>query len=268
MSLNHFPPVTLNVTEKNVATTPNQKNIPPLTVWSSHLSRIRLKYEACRSLAFDYQAALWAVKFPIQGFDSRIQGFILRVWAVGWVKFSYSRLKLPAGVSSPQASTFCLLSIEQQPADCRPSVPRGNNDTHQWIFVDLPAWSATEPCWGTGDLSDPESWLWPGVKHLHELNFSSMTCSVPTLAVCRYVVHSTLFIAGHLTSLQYSSVQLNQHIGPMNILDLPLCSSCQTALGRLVTFIVIYWIWILEIKNGCMVHPVTEHFCHLRTSLI
>ena len=161
------------------------------------------------------------------------------------------------------ASSFNLLFALNWAADCRPSVPRGNNDTHQWIFVDLPASAcpATEPCWGTGDLSDPESWLWPGVKHLYELNFSSMTCSVPTLAVCRCVVHSTLFIAGHLTSLQYSSVRLNQHIGPMNILDLPLCSSCQTALARLVTFIVIYWIWILEIKNGCMAQAV--HFCHL-----
>ena len=33
------------------------------------------------------------------------------------MKFSYSGLKLPAGVSSPQASTFCLLSIEQQIVD-------------------------------------------------------------------------------------------------------------------------------------------------------
>ena len=51
----------------------------------------------------------------------------------------------------------------------------------------------------------------------------------------------------------------------MNTLDLRLCSPCQTALARLVTFIVIYWIWILEVRNGFIVQ-VTEHLCDLKRS--
>ena len=124
---------------------------------------------------------------------------------------------------------------------------------------------------------------WPRVKHHYELNFSSLwllnrVCSNIISAVCHdailcNVVHYLLFIVGRLTRLQsiFSGGRTAHWAGEYSWLDLRLCSLGQTALGRLVTFIVIYSIWILNVKkwrhgtiDRAFIWPMNVLICFIR----